>query len=276
MMTPAARLQPITLDGVVKTLCHGVFNAENVAVTDSGRMFVTGGDSVYEILRPNGVRYEKQLVPVRVAGIPEPSMKNGIAAHGETLYLACARVRESGAPFLSAVLPDINEVEQTGMGLMGLYVAASLCPIDSYIVRCDLTQAPAAFTHLVSAMTGQGMANGIAVDEQGAFLYVAISLPQRSAGIYKVPLSASADQTEATLWCPLPGGKPNGLKVNDGVLHYTSNGALVATLGRVPLERDGSAGPPHTIYAASAAFDDFALGSHGFVISQFCSLIPSL
>jgi hypothetical protein len=246
-----------------------VVNAENLAITCKQRLFVSGRDGVHELSGSAGGGCGTQLIPVRVPGVPDKCMLNGIAAQGNYLYLACVHIDETSLPLIPGVLGDVNQIEQTGMGLLRAYLESMACPVDSYIVRCDLSQTPLAFTDLLASLPGHVMANGITTDANGTNLYVANSAPGIAAGIYRIPLNAAGDQSGATLWCRPPGCKPNGLKVRDDALYFTGNGSVAAVLGRVPIEQDGSAGAPQVIDTSGLSVDDFDLADEGFVVAQF-------
>lgn len=196
-------------------------------------------------------------------------MLNGIVARDDCLYLACVHIDEASIPLIPAALGDVNQIEQTTIGLLRGYLETMICPVDSYIVRCDLSQTPLAFTDLLVRLPGHVMANGITTDADGRNLYIANSAPGIAAGIYRLPLGAAGDRSEATLWCRPPGCKPNGLKVQDDVLYYTGNGAVAAVLGSVPIEQDGAAGEPRVIDTRGVGVDDFDLADGGFVVAQF-------
>lgn len=265
---PSLASQAEALSGSVTTLCSNVVNAENLALTRKQRLFVSGRDGVYELSRSAGGGCGTELVPVRVPGVPEQCMLNGIVAQDDCLYLACVHIDEATIPLIPAVLGDVNRIEQTTIGLLRSYLETMVCPVDSYIVRCDLAQTPLAFTDLLARLPGHVMANGITTDAKGRNLYVANSAPGSAAGIYRIPLD-TGDPSGATLWCRPPGCKPNGLKVQDDVLYYTGNGSVAAVLGSVPIEQDGAAGELRVIDTGGVGVDDFDLADEGFVVAQF-------
>ena len=265
LVSPAAE----ALSGSVTTLCSNVVNAENLALTRNQRLFVSGRDGVYELTRSADGGCDTELVPVRVPGVPDQCMLNGIVAQEDCLYLACVHIDEASIPLIPTVLGDVNQIEQTTIGLLRSYLETMVCPVDSYIVRCDLSQTPLAFTDLLACLPGHVMANGITTDADGRNLYIANSAPGMAAGIYRIPLNGAGDRSEATLWCRPPGCKPNGLKVQDDVLYYTGNGAVAAVLGSVPIGQGGVAGAPRVIDTGGLGVDDFDLADGGFVVAQF-------
>lgn len=276
--------QPQALIGSVRTLCGDVSNAENLILSDTQRLFVSARHGVYELHKSSHGTCERKLIPVVVDGIPGNCMMNGITAHGQYLYLACAHVHQSDNPLVRAVLNDVNDVEQTTKGLLQLYMAAFTFRVESWIVRCDLTKTPLAFTDPVARLPGDVatigrraahltdtvLANGLTIDASGDFLYVANSAPGFAAGIYRVPSNPGKHSSPAMLWCRPPGCRPNGLKIKGDILYYTGNGTAAAVLGGVAINADGSAGDPQVIDTASLQiFDDFVTVEQGFLVAQF-------
>jgi hypothetical protein len=173
---------PQAVSGSLRTLCRDVSNAENLVISEEQRLFVTAREGVYELLGGSGGVCEKKLIPVRVNDLPRSFLKNGIAAHGNYLYLACAHVHQSDNPLLKAIMDDVNNVEQTSMGLLQIYLAAFTFHAESWIVRCDLRKTPAAFTDVLGSLPDNVLANGIAIDTQRRCLYVANSGPSLTPG----------------------------------------------------------------------------------------------
>ena len=261
---------PQAMSGSLRTLCRDLSNAENLVIGEDQRLFVTTREGVYELLGGSGGVCEKKLIPVRVNDLPNSFMKNGIVAHGHYLYLACAHVHQSDNPLLKAIMDDVNNVEQTSMGLLQIYLAAFTFHAESWIVRCDLRKTPAAFTDVLGSLPDNVLANGIAIDTQRRCLYVANSGPSLTPGIYRVPLEAAGVSVQDIPWCRLPDCKPNGLKILDDTLYYTGNGIPAAVFGSVKINHDGSASEPQVIdTAALQVFDDFEAVKQGFLIAEF-------
>ncbi|MCM8596304.1 hypothetical protein [Accumulibacter sp.] len=171
--------RPVVLTGTIRTLGRGIHNVENLVITDDDRLFVTGRGGVHEFAEASG-RCERRLVPVDCPGLPASCMKNGIAVHGDHLYLACAHVFQGAAPFASAVLPDVNRLEQDLSGLLRLSLATLPRAVQSWVVRCDLTRRDLAFSAWADLPSGV-LANGIAVDADGGFPRRTVLRGQRPA-----------------------------------------------------------------------------------------------
>ena len=276
--------RPQASNGTLTTLCRDIPNAESLVLNDSQRLFVSGREGVYELLASPEGSCTTQLVPLAVPGVRMPCMINGLAAHGDYLYLACAHVHQSEHPLVKALLDDVNSVEQTAKGLLQLYVAAFTFRVESWIVRCDLRRTPLAFTQRVAhlpgdvvsaeqrtvSLTDNILANGIAVDSRGESIYVANSVPGVAAAIYRVPADPAGNTRKAMLWCRPAGCRPNGLEVHGNTLYYTGDGTAAAVLGSVPIKGDGSAGTAQVLATSPLhIFDDLATVAEGFVVAQF-------
>jgi sugar lactone lactonase YvrE len=100
----------------------------------------------------------------------------------------------------------------------------------------------------------------MALDQQNDFIYVADSL---LSVIWRVSITDG----RVTAWAAGPQLAPsgflgaNGLKLHDGAV-WVSNTQL-GTLLRIPIQRDGSAGPIETVATGLAGIDDFAFTGPG-------------
>jgi hypothetical protein len=107
----------------------------------------------------------------------------------------------------------------------------------------------------IAALPADGIPNGMALDERHGFLYVADSL---LSVVWRVSIANGT----AVKWAAGPQLAPNGflgangLKLHDGAV-YVSNTQL-GTLLRIPVRRNGSAGPIGTAASGLAGIDDFA------------------
>jgi len=112
----------------------------------------------------------------------------------------------------------------------------------------------------IAALPADGIPNGMALDERHGFLYVADSL---LGTIWRVSV---ADGTVAA-WAAgpqlAPGGGlgANGLKLHDGAVWVSNTQA--GTLMRIPIRRDGSAGPIQAVTTGLPGIDDFAFTGPG-------------
>ena len=112
----------------------------------------------------------------------------------------------------------------------------------------------------IAALPANGIPNGMALDQQHGFLYVADSL---LSVIWRVSITNG----RVTAWAAGPQLAPNGglgangLKLHDGAV-WVSNTQL-GTLLRIPIRPDGSAGPIETAATGLPGIDDFAFTGPG-------------
>jgi hypothetical protein len=140
-----------------------------ITVTRGGRIFATGSKSVYEIVAESGSRFRSVEIPVVAPvapGVPVACLKNGLAVHGDSLYLACFRVR---VPFLENYV-DLTEVKQNLFSFVLVFPPVeTIGQSASWIVRADLPEGPVTFDTTVASMP-RCFANGLAIDAQGEHL----------------------------------------------------------------------------------------------------------
>jgi hypothetical protein len=112
----------------------------------------------------------------------------------------------------------------------------------------------------IAALPAGGIPNGLALDDRHGFLYVADSL---LSVIWRVSIINGS----VVAWAGGPQLAPNGglgangLKLHDGAV-WVSNTQL-GTLLRIPIRRDGSAGPIETVASDLPGIDDFAFTGPG-------------
>jgi hypothetical protein len=119
---------------------------------------------------------------------------------------------------------------------------------------------PNGSTSRIAALPPGGIPNGMALDERHGFLYVADSL---LSVIWRVSTAGGTVMAWAAgpQLAPNGGLGANGLKLHDGAV-WVSNTQL-GTLLRIPIRRDGSAGPITTIANGLIGIDDFAFTGAG-------------
>lgn len=224
-------------------IVEGLFNAENLAITD-GRVFVTGSRGVYEVLTDGGPPRLSEI-PIRVEGVSDNWLRNGIASDGKRLYLACAHVHHSQLPLLSQLFNNAPDIEQTPVGFGKLMVSEIVCGVDSFIVSANLEQSssgtPLAFTQII-ASSGQ-IRPGHSILE---------------------------------LFHRCFGSNPNGLRVDGTQLYYSALQTWpypAAVLRRVDLATATSRQDISELLVTrfASVFDDFDVLDSGFVIAEIAS-----
>ena len=269
-----------------KNYAESLFNAENVTITDEGRIFVTGSLEVCEVVKV-GDTYQLRIIPIETSDGSRNYFRNGITARGNSLYLACTHIHKDKKPLFPNLLGDIRKIEQNWLGFLLFVLACGVCKVDSYILRADLgtdqKKQVLKFTDEIPLhKNGKCFANGIGFDEKGN-LYVANEL----AGLinkqcfFKVPPWINSEEPKPELIVfSTPDfpyyDAPNGLKVKDNYVYYTCLQLLPVTtacLKRVEINESGSFGDVEVIYQSYfSIFDDFDIVKNGFVIANIMNI----
>lgn len=112
----------------------------------------------------------------------------------------------------------------------------------------------------IAALPANGLPNGLAIDPRERGLYITDSV---LGTIWRVPVSggtATAWDASSTLAATSFLGA-NGIKVRDGQVWATNLDK--GTVVRIPILRDGSAGPVYTVATGLDGIDDFIFTGHG-------------
>lgn len=273
-----------------------LYNAENIAITKDGRVFVTGSKHIYEILKPNGTNYTQREVPITDDAVPESCMKNGLASYGKSLYLACVHIHQGSNPDLKD-LCNVADVEQTLWNLLfRSQKALRKCQIDSYLLRANLAAPRLEFAdgvalhpkmqvghrfHLqrtpesrtpLSDGEVKFFANGLAADENGA-LYVANSsydaAKEGSLGILRVEVNTFEPFSATQIaWLKPEKGAPNGIQFEAETLYYTENANLSGRIIAVNFGHGEKTAYP--LYRKFwSVFDDFAISGETLILADF-------
>src|SRR5262249_30289296 len=112
----------------------------------------------------------------------------------------------------------------------------------------------------ISAFPVGSLLNGLALDPQTGYLYVADS---QEPVIWRVPLAGGAPVAWATgsAFAGTNNLGANGTKVHDGAVWVSNTDK--GTLLRIPIDRDGGSGPIQTWSSDLPTIDDFAFTGHG-------------
>ncbi|MGW2522915.1 hypothetical protein ACWC09_39195 [Streptomyces sp. NPDC001617] len=124
--------------------------------------------------------------------------------------------------------------------------------------------APGGRPHQIAKLPADGLPNGLALDERRGVLYTADSV---RGTVWRVPQEGGKPVAwaDGTALDPLPFGSgfgANGIKVHHGDVWVSNTDR--GTLLRIPVRRDGSAGPIGTRASGLGGIDDFGfVGRHG-------------
>jgi hypothetical protein len=251
-----------------------LYNAENVTVSGDGRIFATGSKGAYEIVAESNTAFRERKVDIVASGVPPECFKNGLAVHGAALYLGCSRVMP---PFFLKQV-DLTGVEQTVYNL--LFVCSpieALGQSTSWVVRANLGQRETVFDETIASIAGPCFANGLAIDERGANLYVANSLFGFAGCAIQRLATIAGGPVRGTWYHPFPYTfvmPPNGLKVCGDRVYFTCMRALPIPTASLEYVATDNPNLAHIVYTqtfplGATGFDDFDIVDNGFVIANF-------
>jgi hypothetical protein len=239
-------------DGIGKKGLCSVPEAENLMVTSDYRWFVSGSDGFYQVDPDGGTPPRK--IPIAFDSNTAPSADNrsfffGITQYQHFIYASCT--------------PDPKD-------------AAS----PRYIMFMDMTQTPVSLV-AIHQICNPVFFNGLASDVAGN-LYLANGgtfLPPQPGRIIKLSMTSPTTVAGQSDWLAVD-GHPNGLKIDGDRLYFSQEPSRIlgrATVKKVSIQTDGTAGEPETIYTAGIArlLDDIDLVDDGVLITQ-AGLIDSI
>jgi len=119
---------------------------------------------------------------------------------------------------------------------------------------------PAGSARRIAALPAGGIPNDMALDDRHGFLYVADSL---LSTVWRVSIAHGtvAAWAAGAQLAPAGGLGANGLQLHDGAVWVSNN--QLGTLLRIPVQRDGSAGPIDTVATDLPGIDNFTFTGPG-------------
>ena len=229
----------------VTTLVEKLPDAENAFFTSSGRLFITGGNAVYEITGENS--------SVRIF-YDGTGIFGGMAQSGKWLYVVYAATKES----MSAV--DLNAFIATGdfSSLTDIFLKKT-------VIRADLSlEADDMVFEEVCVLEDVFLPNGMAADS-GGNIYITDGPFLPKGQIIRLTVT---DQVKPVVkqetWLTYKDGaySPNGIVIRDNVVYFTDfvmASAKSAQVKKVSI-LNGRPGTVETIYSTAGLFDDLDAG----------------
>lgn len=238
--------------GNTYTVAGGIPDAENSLFTTDGRLLVTGGTNIYEVN----------------SGKADPLYEGTANFTGMTeskgYVYALAMKTEFGLP-PSCPIPNI--LDPGAMASMASCLAETFT--DHVLLAAKIQPGKLNFReiyHLDDVL----IPNGMASDGQGN-LYIANETFLPGGNILRLKISASDPETvtEQKVWAGSDKAiiSPNGMSLRNGQIYFTDFNMFSftqASVKKIPILADGSAGQPFTLYERTGLFDDLAAGTlHG-------------
>ncbi|MCK5791735.1 MAG: hypothetical protein CSH49_14420 [Alcanivorax sp.] len=227
-----------------ETIVDGVLESESLFFTADGRLFVSGGNGVYEIIQ-NGVGDY-----IKLDMFHENCLVEGIIQRYDYLYAVCSKLKP--AEFADSYLLAARISERAPV------------PAD---IREDEVH-PFMTLGVISPLAQLGIPNGMEVDEFGN-IYIADS---GKHDIVQVQFSDPTTVSLISLWAEDIAFAVNGLEWIGDQLYYTGikTGTVNSVLGRIQRNTDGSAGAVDVLYQRSGTvLDDLAAYKDGVIVTDY-------
>lgn len=225
-----------------QTIVDAVPDAENLFFTEDGRLFVSGGSNVYEIIQTDDGHFLKLDTYHGNCTI------EGITQREDYLYAVCSSTRELGKSYLLAA------------------AISAFAPTQADIVSPGIH--PFMTLETIYSLATMGTPNGLVTDEFGA-LFVSDSTKN---DIVKITLSGPTEVDTLSIWASNIMPFVNGLEWVGDALYFTGMDfkSLNGIFGVVQRNPDGSAGDSQILYRRFATvLDDIARYRDGFLITDY-------
>ena len=227
-----------------ETVVEGVSESENLFFTEDGRLFVSGGSSVFEIIKTPDGTYQKLDM------FHGDCLVEGTIQRYDYVYAVCSKTNlaEWGDSYFLAGQFSAQAPTQQDVTTPGVHPFMELS--------------------VIASMPDVGVPNGIDVDEFGD-LFVSDS---GKGDIVKVTFESPMQLASVTVWDENTAFFVNGLNWVGDRLYYTGikYGTLKAVLGYVERNPDGSAGGREILFERwGTVLDDFMPYADGFVITDY-------
>lgn len=205
---------------------------ENVHFSADGRLFLSGQENLYELVGSAAEGYQAKAL-LDGAGC------SGLSSARNTLYALCQ-----------------------GGGAVGATDFGTLFALD-------LLQ-PDALPQAIFQLSGMTLPNGMGLGPDG-HLYISDGPISVEPKIVRLSVSAEDPQqiTGQETWIRFFADWPNGLAWVDGVLYTTLYGSGLGSVVGIPLQADGSAGAPTTIYTRGRIMDDLIAYENSLIVTDW-------
>ncbi|PCJ32106.1 MAG: hypothetical protein COA99_16670 [Moraxellaceae bacterium] len=220
-------------------------DSENLLFTPEGRLFVSGGPNVFEVIKNDQGEFHKLDTFHDSCGV------SGIIQRGDYIYGVCRKknLDNSSTPYLIA-----GKIENL--------------PESVSDATVDGDPHPAIEMKIIGALSGLGNPNGMEVDEFGN-LYIA---DFGTANIFKLHMVNPEEIGSIELWAPKIAFLVSGLEWVDDVLYFTGirRGTTTAIMGKIELNEEGGVGEVTELFERKyTVLDDLAAYKGGIIITDY-------
>lgn len=219
-------------------------DAESQFFTDDGRLFVSGGDSVFEIVQRADGRYDK------LDTFHEDCIVEGITHVGNYMYAVCT----------IAALPAFGEAY-----LLAGEITATI-PSESDIGASQVH--PYITLQRIGTLDKLSIPNGLEADSEGN-LYVSYFA---TGDIARIRLAAPMQVDRVETWSTQKITLVNGLEWVGDDLYFTGfkDTGITAIFGRIHKNDDGTAGSPQILFERkNTVLDDITYYNGGLLITDY-------
>ncbi len=239
----AVMLPLLGCDSKTETIVGAIPDAENLFFTPEGRLFVSGGENVFEIVVQADGNYQKLDM------FHEDCLVEGITQRDGYIYGVCSKTK--GAELLDSYL------------IAGKIETLAPDQVDTNLPA----QHPTIKMEAISPLSEILIPNGIVVDSKGD-LYIA---DYGSPKIFKVALIDPTTVAQISVWARRPNTLFNGLKWHDNQLYFSGQSGITSGIvGKIEQLEDGSAGEPEILFKRQqAVLDDILPYKGGLLITDY-------
>ncbi|MCG8315119.1 MAG: hypothetical protein MI976_18070 [Pseudomonadales bacterium] len=226
------------------TIVDDLPESENLFFTPEGRLFVSGGENVFEIIQNTDGSYQKLDM------FHAPCLVEGIIQRYNHIYGVCSKT-------------NLAEFGQSHL------IAAEISP--STPNNDDIIESgkhPFMEMEFMRPLPEMALPNGMEIDEFGN-IFVADS---GKGHIFRIQFMSPTDVSHVEIWSEKTSPFVNGLEWVGDELYFTGVklAGVKSVFGKVNRQADGSAGAPIILFERTATvLDDIAAYKDGFLITDY-------
>jgi hypothetical protein len=248
----------VLLSGCFKEdhLSFKIADAENQFFTKTGRLFVTGGENIYEVKRDSS----NKLVRSRPL-FEENCYATGLVERKGYLYATCTSLEKLHLKNIFKI-KNCKFKDQTFIHCIKSFFS------KSYLLAAKLTESPR--FQIISSLESILFPNGLSVDDLGR-LYSADSASRK---IFRINISHDDPfyVEEIRPWFRKGLIFPNGLKIKRNKIYFTD----LNTLKSLKIKRNGSPGIVKIIYKSPHMLDELSFFKNKILLTKISKGVITL